>query len=325
MPDAFGLAAIVTKFALYLGVMTAAGTVIATLIFRLDRTRGLAAAFAVLGLGATILAFSLRGANLTGDVSGMTDPEMLGLLWTTPVGTALLLRLVGLGLLVAGLFMGRVGIWVSVVGGVLAIWSFDQVGHVSGRETTLLDISLTVHLLAVALWIGVLTPLKRLASSTATYATAADLGHRFGVVASVTVPVLIIMGGYMSYQLVGSFPALIGTGYGQALITKVLLVGLLLGLAAANKLRFIPALRAGDPAAISGELRKIGRLAGIDKDALEACLNDSAKAEVLVAWYQKNVTADDVSGTPSFILNGTPVKNQAYAEFAKLIDAELAK
>lgn len=255
MPDMFGLAAIVTKFALYLGVMTSAGTVIATLMFRLDRTRGLAVAFAVLGLVATILAFSLRGANLTGDASGMTDPEMLGLLWTTPVGTALLLRLVGLGLLIAGLFMGRLGMWVSVLGGVIAIWSFDHVGHVSARDTTLLDLALTLHLLAVALWIGVLTPLKRLASSPNSYASAADLGHRFGVVATVAVPALIIVGGYMGYQLVGSFPALIGTEYGQALIIKVALVGLLLGLAAANKLRFIPALRAGDPAA-AGHLSK---------------------------------------------------------------------
>ena len=249
MPDAFGLAAIVTKFALYLGVMTSAGTVMAMLMFRLERTRGLAMTFAVLGIVAAILAFSLRGANLTGDVSGLTDPEMLKLLWTTPVGTALLLRLVGLGLLIAGLFMGRVGTWVSVLGGVIAIWSFDQVGHVSGLETTLLDLALMLHLLAVALWIGVLTPLKRLASSSSTYASAADVGHRFGVVASATVPVLIIVGGYMGYALVGSLDALIGTGYGQALIIKVLLVGLLLGLAAANKLRFIPALRVGDSAA----------------------------------------------------------------------------
>ncbi len=213
MPDAFGLAAIVTKFAFYLGVMTAAGTVMATLMFRLERTRGLAVAFAVLGLAATILAFSLRGANLTGDLSGMTDPEMLGLLWTTPVGTALLLRLVGLGLLIAGLFMGSVGGWVSVLGGVIAIWSFDHVGHVSGRDTTLLDIALTLHLLAVALWIGVLMPLKRLASSSANYASAADIGHRFGVVATVTVPLLIIAGGYMGYELVGSFSALLGIVY----------------------------------------------------------------------------------------------------------------
>lgn len=248
MLDLFGLAAVITKFGLYLGVMTATGTVMATLMFRLDRTRDLAAAFAFLGLVTAILAFSLQGANLTGDAKGMIDPEMLGLLWNTPVGTALMLRVLGLSLLIIGLLVGRVGTWVSLLGGVIAVGSFGQVGHISSREAMLLDIALMVHLLAVALWIGVLTPLRRLASSANTYASTVSVGHRFGVVASFTIPGLIIMGIYMSYWLTGSLAALIGTGYGQALILKVLLVGLLLGLAAANKLRFVPALRSGDPA-----------------------------------------------------------------------------
>lgn len=251
MPDLWGLAATATKFALYLGLLTSAGTVFCALIFRVDRYVKLAARFAILGLAATILVFALRGANLTGDISGMIDAEMLGLLWSTPVGTALMYRLTGLSLLILGLFMGRVGLRISTVGGVMAIWSFDHVGHISGRETTLLDIALAIHLLAVALWIGILTPLKRLASKSETYAAAADLGHRFGVVATVAVPALIIAGGYMGYQLVGSFTALISTGYGQAMIIKVALVATLLGLAAANKLRFIPALRTGDPEAAS--------------------------------------------------------------------------
>ena len=257
MPDLFVLAAIVTKFVLYLGVINAAGTVMATLVFRLDRTRGLAAIFAVLGLIATILGFSLRGANLTGDLSGMTDPMMLSLLWATPVGTALALRIVGLNLLLLGLFLGRAGAWVSVLGGIIALFSFTQIGHISGSEAALMDIALILHLLAVALWIGVLTPLYRLASSSTTYALAANVGHRFGFVASVTVPMLIVVGAYMGYQLVGSFAALIETGYGQALIIKILLVGGLLGLAAVNKLRFIPALRLGDSVAASNLSKSI--------------------------------------------------------------------
>lgn len=249
MPDLFGLVAIFTKFALYLGVMTAAGTVMATLMFRLDRTRSISTIFAVLGLSATILSFLLRGANLTGSWSGMTDPMILSLLWTTPVGTALTLRLVGLGLLLLGLFLGRIGAWASVIGGIIALFSFTQIGHISGSEYALMDFALMLHLLAVAFWIGVLTPLYRLASSSATYPLAANVGHRFGVVASITVPVLIVVGGYMGYRLVGSFTALIETGYGQALIIKLLLVVALLGLAAVNKLRSIPALRLGDPVA----------------------------------------------------------------------------
>ena len=251
MPDLFGLAAIATKFALYLGVITATGTVMATLMFKLDRTRRLAAIFAVLGLFATILSFSLRGANLTGDLSGMTDPMTLSLLWTTPVGTALALRLIGLNLLLVGLFLVRIGAWVSVLGGIIALFSFTQIGHISSSESALMEVALILHLLAVALWIGVLTPLYRLASSSTRYASAADVGHQFGLVASVTVPVLIVVGGYMGYQLVGSFTALIETGYGQALIIKILLFSGLLGLAAANKLWFVPALRLGNPVAAS--------------------------------------------------------------------------
>ena len=193
MPDVWGLAAIITKFALYLGVLTSAGTVLAAMMFRLDRYRGLALNFAVLGLVATLLSFSLRGANLTGDASGMTDPEMLSLLWSTPVGTVMAYRLVGLCLLITGLFLGGFGLWLSLCGAILAVWSFDHIGHVADRTTTLLDIALTLHLIAVALWIGILTPLKRLASLPDTYAEAADVGHRFGIVAMVTVPALIVV------------------------------------------------------------------------------------------------------------------------------------
>ena len=249
MPDIWGLAAIITKFALYLGVLTATGTVLAALMFRLNQFRGIALTFGGIALIATLVGFSLRGANLTGDASGLMDLEMLGLLWSTPVGTAIALRLFGLGVLIVGLFMARGGIVLSALGGVVAVWSFGHIGHISDRGSVVLDVALTLHLITVAIWIGILTPLQRLARETATYAEAAKVGHRFGLVASFTVPALIVAGGYMSYTLVGSIPALIQTGYGQALIIKVLLVAILLGLAAANKLRFMPRLKAGDASA----------------------------------------------------------------------------
>ncbi|MEH6738208.1 MAG: CopD family protein [Sulfitobacter sp.] len=257
MPDIWGLAAIVTKFGLYLGVLAAAGSVFAALLFKLDRYRTPAIGFAILGGFATVLAFTLSGANLTGDASGMTDPEMLGLLWTTPLGSALAWRLAGLGLLVVGLFIRRPGLWVSATGGAIAVWSFDMVGHVADKDRFLMDGALTFHLLAVALWIGILSPLRRLAAAPATWGRAADVGHWFGVVASITVPTLIVAGGYIAYVLVGSFGALISTGYGQALILKIVLVASLLGLAAANKLRFIPGLKNGDPAAAHHLVRSI--------------------------------------------------------------------
>lgn len=79
--------------------------------------------------------------------------------------------------------------------------------------------------------------------------------------------------------------------------------------------------RAGEPAAIVGELRKIGALAGLDGDTMEACLQDGEKARTLVAWYQENAEEDGIDSTPSFVINGQKYSNMAYSEMAALIDA----
>ncbi len=84
-------------------------------------------------------------------------------------------------------------------------------------------------------------------------------------------------------------------------------------------------VRAGEPAAIVEELRKIGRLAGIDNDTLEACLQDGTNAQTLVAWWEENQKADDITSTPSFIINGKKYSNMPYAEMKEIIDAALAE
>ena len=81
--------------------------------------------------------------------------------------------------------------------------------------------------------------------------------------------------------------------------------------------------RAGEPAAIIDELRKLGRLAGIDGETLEVCLNDNEKAKSLIAWYQNKAGADNIDSTPSFIINGKKYKNMSLAEMSEIIDAEL--
>lgn len=84
-------------------------------------------------------------------------------------------------------------------------------------------------------------------------------------------------------------------------------------------------IRAGGPSEIVDELRKIGRLAGLENDTLEACLQDGTKAQTLVAWYQENAEKHGIDATPSFIVNGEKVSNQSYEDFKTLIEAELAK
>ncbi|WP_415919215.1 DsbA family protein [Tateyamaria sp. SN6-1] len=76
----------------------------------------------------------------------------------------------------------------------------------------------------------------------------------------------------------------------------------------------------GDPAVIVEELRKIGRLAGLPNDTLEACLQDGDNLRTLVAWYQENAERDGINSTPSFMINGTKYNNMAYPEMVRLID-----
>lgn len=245
MIDIWGVVAIVAKFLLYLGVLTSAGTVFATLLFELKKTRRFAITFALLGLAAAVMSFVLGGALLTGDIGGVTDPDMLGLLWTTPVGTALVYRLTGLSILIAGATLAGVGLWLAAIGGGIALWSFATVGHVPDHGANWVNAVLLFHLAAAALWIGILTPLRRLASRGLT-SEAADLGHDFGRWAGGFVPLLVLAGFVMAYILMGSPDMLFGTGYGRALLLKVIFVAGLLGLAALNKLRLVPGLRAGD-------------------------------------------------------------------------------
>ncbi len=83
--------------------------------------------------------------------------------------------------------------------------------------------------------------------------------------------------------------------------------------------------RAGDPALIAEELRKIGRLVGLDAAALDACLLDDTKALTLVAWFQANAEEHGIESTPSFVIDGKTYGNMSYADMSGLIDAALAE
>jgi protein-disulfide isomerase len=84
-------------------------------------------------------------------------------------------------------------------------------------------------------------------------------------------------------------------------------------------------LASRDPAVVATNLRKIGKTAGMDDAMLDACMNDGAMAQAMVNKYQADTEADDITSTPSFILNGVKHSNMNYADMKALLDAELAK
>jgi protein-disulfide isomerase len=78
-----------------------------------------------------------------------------------------------------------------------------------------------------------------------------------------------------------------------------------------------------DPALIADNLRRIGLVAGLEQDQLDACLNDAATAEALYAWYQANAEADEVNATPTLFIDGTKYSNMSYADLSALLDERL--
>ncbi|WP_254604212.1 copper resistance D family protein [Leisingera sp. ANG59] len=227
---------------------------------------------AVIALAAAVMSFTLRGAALTGSAQGMADPEILALLWQTQAGGALILRIAAGGLLLAGLCIPGPGQWIALAGAGAGLWSLTQIGHISGLEQTGVRLLLMLHLAGAAFWIGILSPLRSLSRQPKHLAGAAHLGHRFGQAAAVIVPVLILAGLLMAWLLAGGPAELFNTGYGQTLLVKLGLVGGLLGLAAVNKTRFVPAMQAGD--ALAG--RRLARSIEAEKLILLAILAATA-------------------------------------------------
>jgi len=207
---------------------------------------GAIAAAILMSLALERVAFRpVRGGAATGRANGMIDPEMLGLLWQTPVGNVQVYRVANTVLTIVGVFMSLVGQRIALVGGLIALFSFVQIGHVPELKLRSVRLLLLLHILGIAFWIGVLGLLSALSQRPEYRSNAAVLEHRFGQAASVIVPALIAAELLIAWMLLGHLCALTTTGYGQTLLIKLALVGAVLTLAVANKLRFVPAMQAG--------------------------------------------------------------------------------
>ena len=246
------LLSIIAKLTLYIGALFASGTIIYLIFFETDKARSsfnssqMIGIFALIGLIAAIASHALLSARLVDDIAGAFDSEMLAILWPTPVGTALLLRATGFAIIIVGLGWRRMGKSLMFIGCLVVIGSFTQASHVADIGSILSPILLLVHLIGISVWVGILLPLYKLSANPAQITVAADIAYSFGRFAVFFVPILLMAGGLLAYQLVGSPTNLFTTSYGQTLIAKVVIVGGLLLLAAANKFRFVPALRTGD-------------------------------------------------------------------------------
>ena len=258
--DALTLVAIGAKAAGYAAALLAMGGVLFVAVFGrladgdvLRLARRLAAGAAIVGLAVLALRFGIRAARISGmGLEAATDPTMLGFVWQSPLGAAALWRGIGEAAILAVLLPGA-GRWIALAGAGAVAVSYAQVGHSLGEPRLALAGLLVIHLLAAAFWVGALAPLRRAARDP----EGTALLHRFGTIAAVAVALLVLAGAGLAWLLAGSLPALLGTAYGWSLLAKVAVLAGLLGLAALNKWRLVPALASADPRASSALRRSI--------------------------------------------------------------------
>lgn len=115
-----------------------------------------------------------------------------------------------------------------VAGGIAATWALSEHASTGIQPALAMPVDI-LHLLAVATWLGGLTAL--LVALHKVPGIEREAIRRFSTVAFTSVLVLAATGAYQSWRQVGSWSALTGTDYGQLLLIKIGLVGVVVAIA----------------------------------------------------------------------------------------------
>jgi len=221
-----------------------------------DKLRLVARIAALVALIAAVLHYVLTPARMAGDFGSTFDPALESLLLRSNSGTAHIVRVVGLAILLLSLDRAsKLNTWAALGGAVLALLSFALMGHtVIHPQRWALAPLLLVHIVVAAVWLGALAGLYVAAREQGTESGA--LVARFSQHAAWAVPAIFVCGLVMSVLLIRSVAEL-ATPYGAMVLGKALGFAVLMALAAQNKWRYGPRLLAGDAGAVPALQRTI--------------------------------------------------------------------
>lgn len=208
------------------------------------------------GLGLLALAAAMMGADLF-----PVDPTHVRMIVVeTAIGTAWVVRMLALVIvLVAALALERyptpmrmVVLLASSVAIATLVWT-GHAGATEGVSGTIHRLSDIVHMLAASIWVGGIASFVWLLFKPVWQTSPTELAitHRaleqFSRVGALVVGLIVLTGLINSQILVGAanIGTITTTPYGQLLLAKLALFGLMLALAAANRWRLTPALGAG--------------------------------------------------------------------------------
>lgn len=79
----------------------------------------------------------------------------------------------------------------------------------------------------------------------------------------------------------------------------------------------------GNDSDVIANMFRLGRQAGMTNDQMDACVQDNAQAQALVADFQLKAGQDQINATPSFVINGEKVSNMSYADFETYLNDRL--
>jgi copper transport protein len=195
-------------------------------------------AWVAAAVGLVVLAFAQQRA------SGAGFSDFL----PTNVGRSLLYRagalaVAGAGLLAARLWEGprRRALLLAGIGGAGAMLAHVAAGHAAARGDLALGkvAAQWIHFLAASVWLGGLAALL-IGIRGKEDPTKATAVRRFSLVAGVALATVVVTGVIRSINEVGSWNALLTTGYGLLVVAKASLIIGLAGLGAINRFRNVP-------------------------------------------------------------------------------------
>ena len=255
------------RWVLYATMLLAAGSALFTLLiptpagvgaatFSLGRTSAIIASVAYL------LAIGIGGAEmLMGGATALLSVDA----WSRGVGSTLppsaVIGVPAMLVLIYAFGQGadKPKTGALTVGAVAAIGSFLVTGHAAtAAPVWLMATVVAIHLFGASFWFGALYPLFKTAGTTDA-TQAGVVMTKFSVWAMFSVGLIILSGLAISFVQVESPSKLLGNAYGAGLVRKLVLVAIILGLAAYNKLVLTPALEKGDATA-SHRIRRTIRI-----------------------------------------------------------------
>jgi putative copper export protein len=210
-----------------------------------DSFRGLRSRIALAGLALAFFTKVRVGILIAqmGDGTNVLDPELMPLAWMV-LGDSTLAILAGAAVAVGGVWFRSP--LTAALGAAALSFGFGLAGHAQGlADPGLAPIAVAVHVFIAGFWLA--APVSLYPAPRQEDSELLSRLRRFSSIAVIAIPVLVALGAWLAWTLVGSPEKLFGTTYGLLLVAKLAIGIVAMSLGALNKL-VITAKVAANPA-----------------------------------------------------------------------------